>query len=55
MLLSTVRDEFAFHCERPKLSLRTVKNYTKADRPDTYVPFLRTCLKSFLNANSVIE
>lgn len=29
MLLTAVRDEFAFHCECRKLSPRTVKNYTK--------------------------
>ena len=29
MLLSTVRDEFSFHCQCRKLSPRTIKNYTK--------------------------
>ncbi len=29
MLLTSVRDEFAFHCQCRKLSPKTVKNYTK--------------------------
>ena len=29
MLLTTVRDEFIFHCQCRKLSPRTVKNYGK--------------------------
>ena len=29
MLLTTIRDEFAFHCQSRKLSPRTIKNYTK--------------------------
>lgn len=29
MLLTAVRDEFAFHCQCRKLSPRTIKNYTK--------------------------
>ena len=29
MLLTTVRDEFVFHCQCRKLSPKTVKNYTK--------------------------
>jgi len=29
MLLSDVKNEFAFHCQCRKLSPRTVKNYTK--------------------------
>lgn len=29
MLLTTVRDEFSFHCQCRKLSPRTIKNYTK--------------------------
>ena len=40
MLLSAVRDEFAFHCECRKLSPRTVKNYTK--QIDYLLRFLET-------------
>ena len=29
MFLTTIRDEFAFHCQSRKLSPRTIKNYTK--------------------------
>ena len=29
MLLTTIRDEFSFHCQSRKLSPRTIKNYTK--------------------------
>ena len=29
MLLTTIRDEFSFHCQYRKLSPRTIKNYTK--------------------------
>lgn len=40
MLLSAVRDEFAFHCECRKLSPKTVKNYTK--QIDYLLRFLET-------------
>ena len=40
MLLSAVRDEFAFHCECRKLSAKTVKNYTK--QIDYLLRFLET-------------
>ena len=29
MLLSSIRDEFVFHCQTRKLSPRTIRNYEK--------------------------